>query len=81
MDMKYFSGTTHTVEYSKDTPSHEFLVTLVSNEDDAYYLVSVVCIDSNGDPLIGKYQAGRYDNRETAIRQAKMLVEMVEWRR
>ena len=75
------SGATHTVEYSRYTPTHEFLVTLVSNEDDAYYLVSIGCIDTNGDPLIGKYRVGRYDNRETAIRHAKMMVELVGWGR
>ena len=77
----YNDVTTHTVVWTKTWPTHEVLVTLISGEDAADYSVSVACIDTSGDPLIGKHQVGRYDNCETAIRQAKMMVELIGWGR
>ena len=80
----YHDVTTHTVVWEKTWPTHEVLVTSVvsnGNEDDTYYLVTVACIDTSGNPLIGKHQVGRYVNCETAIRQAKMMVELIGWGR
>lgn len=69
-----------TCEFVAISMTHEVTVERIVNSSDAYYMVGVDCIDTEGMHVRASV-ISRHERRDDAIRHAQRLSEIIRWGR